>query len=213
MKQMIKNIVFDIGNVLITFEPDAYLRAAIADGNLRARINQAVFLSPEWLLLDQGAITEDEALQIFQTRCPEVKALINGGMDRLYEGLLRPMDENIAVVYELKRRGYPVYLLSNYNEKAFDFISKRNAFPHDVDGRILSFEVNTLKPAPAIYHALLDRYRLRPEETVFIDDSIPNVRAAEALGIRGIHYTDQAALKMDLEQIIQIESGNHQDQV
>ncbi|MBN1381878.1 MAG: HAD family phosphatase [Deltaproteobacteria bacterium] len=199
---MIKNIVFDIGNVLITFQPEDYLRKTVADDALREKINQSIFLSPEWLLLDQGVISERQAVQIFQTRCPETESLINGSMDNLYAKLLHPMNENIAVLYEMKNLGYPVYLLSNYNEKAFEFIFKRNRFLHDVDGMILSYKVNLLKPAPEIFQCLLEQYDLLPEETVFIDDTANNVQAAKSLGIRGIHYKDHESFRSALNDLL-----------
>ena len=199
---MIKNIVFDIGNVLITFQPKECLRAQVEDEGLREKLHQAIFLSPEWLLLDQGVISEKDAVHIFRDRCPEVKTIISSSMHDLYEKLLHPIEENIAVLYELKKIGYHIYLLSNYQEKAFEFISERYRFPAYVDGMILSYEVNLLKPAPEIYQALLRRYHLLPSETVFIDDSINNILTAESLGIRGIHYKGHDALRMDLKQVL-----------
>lgn len=200
---MIKNIVFDIGNVLITFQPEKYLHDNVRDESLRKKIHQSIFLSPEWFLLDQGVISENEAIQVFQARCPEAAGMIKGDMDHIYEKLLHPIDKNIAVLYEMKGMGYHTYLLSNYHEKAFQFVSKRNRFLHDVDGMVLSYEVNLLKPEPGIYHVLLDRYAILPEETVFIDDSENNVVGAKSVGIYGIHYTDHESLKMNLSRLLQ----------
>jgi HAD superfamily hydrolase (TIGR01509 family) len=199
---MIKNIIFDIGNVLITFNPEEYLRVKVADEESRRKIHQAVFLSPEWLLLDRGILSEEEAIRIYHQRCPEVMAVLNSRLSDLYEGLLNPIDETIAVMYDLKNRGYRIYILSNYQEKAFAFIKERYGFPDHVDGKVLSYEVRHLKPEPEIYHALLDKYGLMPEETVFIDDSLANIKAAEFLGIKGIHYTDHESFKRDLNKAL-----------
>jgi HAD superfamily hydrolase (TIGR01509 family) len=199
---MIKNIVFDIGNVLITFHPEEYLRAKVVDEESRQKIHQAIFLSPEWLLLDRGTLSEQEAIRIYHERCPEVKTVLNSNLSDLYEDLLNPIDETIAVLYDLKKRGYHIYILSNYQEKAFAYITERYGFPAHVDGKVLSYEVKHLKPEPEIYHALLNRYGLIPEETVFIDDSLANIKTAESLGIKGIHYTDYESFKRDLNKAL-----------
>lgn len=199
---MIKNIVFDIGNVLISFQPEEYLRANIKDEGLREKINKSIFLSPEWIMLDQGVISENDAIRIYHDRCPEVKTILNSSLYDLYEKLLLPIKETIAVLYELKNMGYHIYLLSNYHEKAFEFINERNEFPRHVDGMVISYQVKLLKPAPEIYQALLKRYHLLPSETVFIDDSMNNILTAESLGIKGIHYRDHESLRTHLKQVL-----------
>jgi len=199
---MIKNVVFDLGNVLITFRLEAYLRARVPDETARRKILEAVFLSPEWLMLDRGTLSEEEAIRIYHKRCPEAKAVLGSSLHDLYEGLLQLINETIDLMSDLKNRGYHIYILSNYQEKAFAYITEKYGFPAHADGRVLSYEVKSLKPEPEIFQALFDKYGLIPDETIFIDDSIDNVRTAESLGIKGIQYKDHESFKKDLQKVL-----------
>mgnify|MGYP000286109203 CR=1 FL=1 len=102
----------------------------------------------------------------------------------------------------LKARGYHTYYLSNYGERIRREASKELSFLSHMDGGIMSYTVHLAKPDPAIYQTLLDRYGLKAEECVFLDDTVRNVEAAQALGIAGIVVTSQEQAKKELETLL-----------
>lgn len=195
---MIKNIVFDIGNVLMTFKPDDYLRTVVSDENKRDLLYKTVFCGQEWIMLDKGTIDEKSAIDSFIEKSPQIKNDILELMDTLYEKMIMPLTDTIDYLKELRKSGYKIYLLSNYHDRAFDYIDQQYGLASLVDGKIISARVQMLKPDAKIYIKLLQTYNLIPEETVFIDDMIENVRAAEALGIKSFQFTDCISLKKNL---------------
>ena len=102
----------------------------------------------------------------------------------------------------LKARGYRLYILSNYGKRSFEINSPRYGFLPLTDGQLISYEVQRLKPEPEIYESLCERFGIRPEESVFIDDVPANVRAAEALGFSGIVFTGRESAGARLEEIL-----------
>ena len=199
---MIKNIIFDIGNVLIHFQPKQYLATFIPDHEVREKVYGAIFGAKEWLMLDRGVITEEEAFVLFRANCPEVTGEINYTVETFYEKMLTPISETAEYLKHLKQSGYRIYLLSNYQKKAFHHIKQRNDFFRFIDGGVISFEDRLMKPEPEIYQLLLNRYGLEPSETVFIDDTPENITAAEKLGIRGIVFRDFAGFKKEMEMLL-----------
>ena len=124
---MIKNIIFDIGNVLIAFEPIDYLNKKFKDETTKETLYDTIFRSKEWLLLDRGTITEMEAIEIFCRRQPSFEKEIRYVMENWNEMHI-PMKESIKLLKYLKNSGYHIFLLSNYHKKAFQVISKRFDF-------------------------------------------------------------------------------------
>ncbi|MCG8568978.1 MAG: HAD family phosphatase [Spirochaetes bacterium] len=196
---MIKNIVFDIGNVLVSFQPEKYLKTIFSDEKLKEQIYQLIFKQEEWVELDKGTLLLEQARQSYIKKRPELTDYINRVIDGLFEKLLTPIPENIALMKELKIQGYGIYLLSNYHLEAFDYINNKFKLTEHTDGKVISAHVQLLKPDYAIYHYLLKKNSLIPEETLFIDDTLKNIEAAGELGIQGIHYLDHKSLISELD--------------
>lgn len=190
---MIKNIIFDIGNVLISFNPIDYLSHKFDDEVLRQALYNTIFKSKEWLMLDRGTLTEEEAVHIFCTRQPHLQNQIKYVMENWHEMHI-PMNESVQLLKHFKSSGYHIYLLSNYHKKAFKIISERYDFIREVDGRIISCDVKLLKPEKSIYEALLNTYGLKPEECLFLDDAPENIEAANRLGINGVCFKDAESI-------------------
>lgn len=187
---MIKNVIFDIGNTLIAFKPIDYLNKVFNNNKpLVDTLYQTIFKSDEWTSLDRGTITQEEAVSRFCSRKPELKEQIEHVMKNWNE-MHAPMEESVKLLYDLKSRGYRIYLLSNYHVKAFDYIYNKFDFIRAVDGRVISSHVKLLKPQREIYEALLSKYGLKPDECVFIDDFDKNIEAANKIGIHGICFKD-----------------------
>ena len=165
---MIKNIIFDIGRVLIEFEWMDYIRK-LFDEETAKRVTDAIWKKGHWWELDRAVWSEEEILELFYSEEPDLRDEIKEAFDRVGECMLR-CDYAIPWIEEMKERGFSVYYLSNYSEhlmranpSVLDFL------PH-MDGGVFSCYVNLIKPDPAIYRCLLEKYGLKAEECLFIDD-------------------------------------------
>lgn len=192
---MIKNVVFDIGNVLVDFRIKEFLAGKGFDGPAIRRIVKASVLSPYWEQFERADITEEEALAAFAGLDPG----IGDDLRRAYaniSGMLVMRDYAIPWVRSLKGSGCRVYYLSNYSKKAYDECRDSLAFMKYMEGGLLSFQERITKPDPAIYTRFLERFGLAAGECVFLDDTEQNVAAAESLGFRGIVFESyQQAVK------------------
>lgn len=194
---MIKNIVFDIGRVLINFEPEAYLKGIFDEENLIKEVHKIIFESEEWKKLDRGVICEREAEEAFCLRNPKYDVHIKKAM-KGWHSMLTPISDTVEVLKELKKKGYKLYALSNYHREAFKATYENNSFFRLLDGRVISYEINKLKPEREIYEALIEKYKLVPEETLFIDDTKANILGAKNAGIHGIIFTGAKELRCEL---------------
>lgn len=179
---MIKNIIFDIGNVLISYKPKEYLQKFDFTEEVKEKVFQTVFQSRYWKELDRGTITENEAIEFFCKGAPDIENEIRQVMEHWMD-MLYPLPDTIKILNILKGRGYRVFLLSNYHKAAFQKITNENEFIAAMDGKIISNEVELLKPEKGIYEMLLKKYGLKPEECLYTDDMQENLDGAGKLGI------------------------------
>lgn len=188
---MIKNIVFDMGNVLVRYRAEPTCERFIEDLLDRERVRTAVFVSPEWTLLDMGVITEEQALMQICARLPE----------RLHEAAalclrdwhlynMYPIQEMEQVVRELKARGFGAYVLSNAAIRLKEIWRELFPAPESYDGVLFSAEVQCIKPQKEIYEHFFTRFGLKPEECFFIDDLAVNIEGARACGMDGYCFQD-----------------------
>lgn len=198
---MIKNIVFDLGRVLLSFEPKKYLEETFKDNFLCETLFNEIFSSAEWLNLDCGTISKEKAIQAFIHRNPNYDKEITHCMND-WHNILIPIDNNIKVLKKLKTYGYNLYILSNFHEFAFEHVSTKYDFFKLFDGGIISYKVNQLKPNKEIYNTLINEYNLLPEETLFIDDSKENIDSASLLGFNTIHCTDNTDLMLEINNLL-----------
>jgi putative hydrolase of the HAD superfamily len=197
---MIKNIVFDIGNVLINFKPVEFLRERFQDEAVVEAVYKTIFQSKEWPNLDRGTITEEEATENFCRYCSEYENEIREAM-RDWHSILTPIEATVDIFKELKQKEYKIYVLSNYHMKAFESTYNNNEFFKLADGMVVSYKINMLKPEPEIYDYLLKEYSLKAKETLFIDDTLVNVEGANKAGIKTICFTSAEALREELESL------------
>jgi FMN phosphatase YigB (HAD superfamily) len=199
--KMIKNIIFDIGNVLLEFKPLDYLKQTFHDDNLETLLYKGIFQCEEWLHLDRGILTQDEAIDVISSRNPKHKAHIKKCMDNWID-ILIPIEGTVKILSELKEKGYKLYLLSNFHSLAFETVYSKHDFFKCFHGGIISYKENLLKPESEIYTKLLDTYSLNAEECLFIDDTLINVEAASNLGINTIHFESYESLEKSLSKFI-----------
>jgi len=185
---MIKNIVFDLGNVLLSFVPSEYLIKKNYPDNIRNTILRDIFQSTEWKMLDNGDITVPEAIESIAAKSSlkreEIALVFNFRRDIMF-----PLDDNAKLLPELRKQGYKLYYLSNFPLDVFQEIKNDFYFFRHFDGGIISAEVRLSKPDIRFYEYLIGKYSLNPSESLFIDDVEENVRAAEKAGMKAM-FTD-----------------------
>jgi putative hydrolase of the HAD superfamily len=195
---MYKNIIFDIGNVLLSFNPIEYLNSKIQQPDKVLEVHKELFQSEEWIMLDRGTITEEEAKNAIINRSIDNGDLIKLSFEDWYD-ILTPIEPSVEVLKLLKNSNYKVYFLSNFHLLAFEHILEKYDFFKLFDGGIVSYKEKLIKPDEAIYIRLIEKYDLKPEESIFIDDVEENVEGAKNLGINTILLKDPNLLKEHLK--------------
>lgn len=196
---MIRNIVFDMGWVLVEYKPLDYIREFLKQEDDIAAIYQEMFNAPEWLRNDRGTIEPDEFIHTVCTRIPERLHPAAKQIWQHWHEYIKPIGETNTLAEQLKKNGYHVYLLSNVSERYYLF---RDLMPavSCFDGEFVSADVHFIKPEKEIYQLFFERFGLNPEECFFIDDRPENVAAGEAFGMCGFCYgQDIGALKIALK--------------
>ena len=194
---MIRNIIFDIGGVLADFEIVRFLSEKGFDSPTIKRIIKASVLSPYWGKFERAELTEEETLKGFVTMDPEIEQELYTAFSNI-EGMLTIRDYAIPLVNRLKARGLRVYYLSNYSRKAYDECGGSLAFMPYMDGGIVSFQVGLTKPDPRVYQLFLERYGLRADECLFIDDTAKNISAAQEMGFSALEFKNYEELLAEL---------------
>lgn len=195
---MIKNIIFDIGNVLLNYLPEEHLKTKKFTDEKITEIHDQIFKSEEWLMLDRGTITEEEAKMRIANRHLENEQLIHQAFENWYE-MLTPIEDSVRVLKELKEAGYQIYYLSNFHLLAFEDITNKYDFLNLFDGGVVSYQENCIKPEPEIYQRVATKYQLQPEESIFIDDMLENIEAAQHINFNTIHLQDPTQLRAGLK--------------
>lgn len=186
---MIKNVIFDIGNVLMTFDPYHYYKDIFHDDERTKELCRCIFSHEAWLKYDQGLYFLDDLSTIYHKAYPqyakEIDVILKDWMK-----LMQPMSTSFSLMQNLKKEGYRILILSNISKDSADYLKRTQPFFSWSDGAVLSYEEKIVKPDAKIYEILLDRYHIIAQESLFIDDNKQNIEAAASLGIKGI-YLDQ----------------------
>lgn len=192
---MRKNIVFDMGNVLLDFRPEVSLRRYCATEEEQMLVRAALFDAPVWLMADAGMISDRERYEVAKRNLPKKHWPALKNCCDHWEICMEPIPGAWEFVRDCKERGYRIYILSNASDLFFTYF--KNFSPLDYfDGAVISFQEKLLKPEAEIYRRLLRRYGLKPEECLFIDDREENIRAARAEGMEGwVFRNDYSALR------------------
>jgi 2-haloacid dehalogenase len=193
--------VFDLGGVLIDWNP-RYLYRRLFDGDDAAMERfLAEICNSDWNLQQDAGRPFAEACALLVDRHPEQKALIEAYYDRWIDMLAGPIDETVEILRELKARGTPLYALTNWSAETFPLALERYAFLRWFRGTVVSGTEKLVKPDPRIYRLLIERFGIDSAAAVYIDDNRRNAETATSLGLHGIHFTDPAALRTELEKV------------
>ena len=192
-----KAVVFDLGGVLIDWDPRHLYRKLLAD---EAAVEEflATVCTPEWNAeLDRGRPFAEGVAELVE-RHPEHAATIAAYHERWPEMVAGDIPGTVEVLAELRAAGVPLYALTNWSAETFAIARERFEFLEWFDGLLVSGEERVTKPDPAIFQLLLDRFGLDPTATVFVDDSEANVAAARRLGFDAIRFTGHEELRREL---------------
>ena len=184
---MIKNIIFDIGNVILNFNLLNVLASFTKNKDEQKFILNNIINSPEWLghgLIDTGYITKEAAIEIVKDRTNHTNDKLISDFWNTYNDYASVNENVIELIKKLKVNNYRIYLLSNINPYTHDFVKTSGLFDI-VDGYVLSYLEHKIKPYESIYNVLINRYNLIPEECLFVDDKEDNIITANKLGIFG----------------------------
>lgn len=200
---MVKNIIFDIGNVLVSFRWRELMRDLGISEEIQEIFKKTVFESPWWGELDHGLKEESEVISLLR----EDNKGYYDEFDLVWENrgrLVEPYSYAKPWIDELKAKGHRVYLLSNYPRDLFKMHEESGCFPFadSVDGRVVSGFVKMVKPNEDIYEYLVDKFALKAEECVFIDDREDNVETARRLGMKGIVFESYEQACGELEKLL-----------
>jgi len=193
----IRNIVFDLGNVLLKYDPKGYLESLGYDKDKVSDLMKLIFHGIEWKLADQGLLSNDQLIEIYQLKAPQYFNEINYVMENWYKHMIL-LEESTALFQEVLDKGYNIYILSNYPEYKFMDMWERTPVFHKAHGSVISYQIKLTKPSKEIYLHLLEKYNLDPAETIFLDDLQENINGAKKVGIHGIRFRNVAQVRQEL---------------
>ena len=191
------NVIFDLGGVVVTWDPIKFVNTTVKN-----KQNQHILLTemvnhPDWIDLDRGNLSEEDAVVRGAKRTALSKSEIKQFL-RAVPPFLAPIPDSIQLIKDLKRNGNKLFVLSNLHIASIDYLEKNQTFLDLFDGKVISCLINKVKPEPGIYQHLIDIYNLKISETVFIDDMQINTDAAADIGMKTITFENQDQCRTEL---------------
>ena len=198
---MINTIIFDLGAVLIDWNP-LYLYRTLFANDEEIKEFLATICTSDWNEEQDAGRSLADGTEILVRQFPDHETNIRAFYSRWEEMLGDALWDTVEIFKELKDSGkYKIYALTNWSSETFPIAVNRYEFLNWFDGIVVSGVEKIRKPAPEFYQLLLDRHLVKPEESVFIDDNYRNVLAAEKMGITSIHFTGAGLLREKLMEL------------
>lgn len=198
MNNGIDTIIFDLGGVLIDWNPSYVFDTMFDDEEKKKHFFENICTS-DWNEKQDAGRSLKEATEELVAKHPEWKEYIEAYYGRWEEMLGGPIHGTVEIFRQLKESGrYKIYALTNWSAELFPIALERYGFLHWFDGRVVSGEEKMRKPFPEFYQLILDRFQLIPSETLFIDDNLRNAKAAEEIGLQTIRFQSPEQLKDEL---------------
>lgn len=194
------NIVFDLGGVVFKWQPDAIISSIFDDRDAQDLVRTEIFEHPDWLELDRGTMSLPAAIDRGANRT----GLPVKDIERLLTAVphfLAPIDQTIALIRRLAKTSNKLFVLSNMHLASIAHLEQKHDIWALFQGVVISSRIKAIKPEIRIYRYLLDKYRLRPADTVFIDDMPENLAAASSMGIYTIRFFNAAQCERALSDI------------
>ena len=189
----IDTVVFDIGNVLIPWDPRWLFNQLLADAGTVDRFLAEVDFF-HWNEQHDAGQTFAAGIAERSSRFPHHRHLFQAFFDRWEETMGPPIEGSVALARQLRSAGYRTLALTNFSAETFPRAVRRHAFLTEFEGVVVSGQERLMKPDPAIYRRLCERYSVTPDKAVFIDDSAKNVEGARHVGMQGVHYQSEQQL-------------------
>ena len=194
----INAIIFDLGGVLIDWNP-AYVFDKLLDDEEKKKHFFENICTSDWNEKQDAGRPLKEATEELVSKHPEWKEYIEAYYGKWEEMLGGPIQETVEIFKQLKEsREYKIYALTNWSAELFPIALERYHFLHWFDGRVVSGEEKMRKPFPEFYQLILNRFQLKPEQTLFIDDNLRNIKAAEEIGLKTIVFESPQQLRKEL---------------
>lgn len=192
----IENIIFDFGGVLVDWNPRYLYRDYFESENEMEYFLRSV-CTEEWNLEQDRGRSLAEGTRLLQQKFPDFHSMIQLFYDEWEKMLPSDIPETVSLLYKLKTR-YDIYGLTNWSAETIPIAYDRFSFFRDFNGIVVSGEEKMVKPDSQIFHLLLNRYNLKAAHSIFIDDNLKNVKAAEEIGMIAIHYQNSSQLETEL---------------
>ena len=195
----VDTVIFDLGNVLIQWNPRHLFRKIFGADESAMEYFLSEVCNTEWNEQQDGGRLWKDAIAEAIARHPNHEANINAYFDRWSEMIPGEIEETVQILEQLRQLNIRLLALTNWSAETFHIAEARFPFLQWFEGIVVSGRERLIKPDPAIFHLMIERYQLRPEATVFIDDSLRNVEAAEREGLHGIHFLNADELRAQLK--------------
>lgn len=193
------NIVFDLGGVILHWNPKAVRAKYFSQENDQEIVKKSIFGHPDWRELDRGTLPLKEAISRAVARTGLEEKSIAWFLNN-FSAELTPNPDALRIVQKIyDSQQHKLYVLSNMHLSAVDYIEREYNFWHLFEGVVFSSRLKMIKPEPGIYNYLLNKYNLKAEESIFIDDQEENTVAAEELGFRTIHFQNAGQCEAELK--------------
>lgn len=193
---LIKNIIFDFGGVLVDWNP-RYLYQSVFNDDDKMEFFLKNICHDQWNVEQDRGRSLAEGTQILLDKHPEYSDLIKMYYDQWEIMLHSDIPQTVEILHQLKPH-YHLYGLTNWSGETFPIAYKRYSFFKEFEGIVVSGDEKLIKPDPKIFELILERYNLKPEESLFIDDNIHNINQANLMGFHTIHFMDSEQLRKEL---------------
>ena len=197
----VRNVIFDFGGVVVNWQPEAIISGFYSEPALRDALRTHGFQHDDWLEMDRGTLDEPTVIRRLAVRMARPEAEMAALFDHV-RASLTPIEPTVALLAELRARGYRLYGLSNMSASIFAYLKSLHTFFELFHGIVVSAVVKSVKPEPGIYEHLRSQFALDFGESVFIDDLPRNVESARALGLPAIRFESTAQVRRELEPML-----------
>lgn len=196
--EVVLNIVFDLGGVVVTWEPEVVIAKVFTDPVVQTKVRTQIIGHADWLALDRGTLSQQDAITRAAKRSGLSEADVTEFLRQVPSSLIA-IPGTIDLLYRLKAKDHSLFCLSNMHVASIDHLEKSYTFWEVFAGAVISCRLQLCKPEPAIFTYLLEKYGLDGADTVFIDDAEVNLSAAARFGIHTIKFESPAQCESRLQ--------------
>ena len=199
----VTNVIFDLGGVLIAWEPDEIIARNFDDLEIQSLVKREVFQHADWLEMDKGTLEEEDAIKRFHARTGISASKLNHLLQSVKESL-KPIPESVDLLHELSSQGVSLYCLSNMPVCRFEYIKQLYPFWSLFEGIVISGIVKMIKPDREIFEHLLTQFQLPTGSTVFVDDHPVNLGSAQQIGLQTVLFRNADNCRRQLQSILNV---------